>query len=1770
MLKMILKSIFLFVYVSVSCANFVTYNDCSGTASSNSNTTSFTNYMDYTGSTSGLLKNDATGSTTGMPTVTFTIPANTAIQPVLALDFGVNPYSGTDAYAIFNGKVDFSGTIIQYSSSIGWFVEIKFTNLNPSKKYTFVGSAFRNSENSTRITQCTLQGADAFTNNSSNGVVLKSGAVTKFLAANNSNEGYVVRWDDIEPGADGEFSIYTVSASSTDRRAYPLHGFMLQEIDVSVNTPPVVDAGPDQMIHLPKEYLTLTGSVSDDGWGDPMGYLESTWSQVSGPATVEFVTDIHQPQVTAHFPAAGDYELQLSATDGLLNASDVVMITAADPICPVGDMDADCIVGFSDLVQLAIAWLEDTEPSPSDLNGDAIVDMGELSLLSQSWLDNWTGSLQVTLSPAQVVTAGAQWRVDGGSWQSSGATVSSLPEGSHDVEYSVAANWSAPGTQTVQVARQQTTTATGQYSTSPQTIAISEFMATNSYIPFVNSMNIYTRYSWKTAENVNPDWIELHNTGTEALNLAGWYLTDDPDNKTKWRFPSTMGSQLILNPGQYIIVFASNKEQTLFPANYPYVDYDGALHTSFELSGNGEYLAVVAPDGVTVSQEYNDYPEQYPFMSYGISQDETIGYLTPTPGTRVNNKWTGGANLSASPGKVTDTQFSHDRGLYESAFGVTISCDTVGAEIHYTLDGTEPKSAVGSGTLLYGGPIPVSTTTCLRAKAFKAGLLSSNIDTQTYLFLDSVVTQVKPADSRYVTSWGGYSADYEMENNTTDIKLVAGDAGYTVEQARAVIKTALTKIPTLSVVTEPDYLFASTLGIYTNTINSGDLWERPASAEYFGGDPNEIFQIDCGLRISGGATGSRFPDKTAKHSLSLRFRGGYGDARLKTGIFKQTSVNEFDTLQLRSVYNNSWLHADSGQRSRCTMIHDQFARDSLIAMGQKNAGDGTFVHLYLNGLYWGVYNLHERPEASHYAAYYGGDSDFYDALNGGAAVDGSNARWNTLTQTVTAAPSQANWEAIVALLDVANYIDWTIIEHYCYNQDLKSDGNWRAAGGGVFSAPWQFYAWDSERTLENGNAGTPLTSSDENLPFFLGYLKNYAEFRIQFADRLYKHFRNQGALTYTRASARLNLRKAELIDAIIAESARWGDYRRDVRSGGSGILYTKNGHWLTAVLNIDGYLLAKETNAITHFKNYSPSLYPAIEPPVFKINTVQQSGGDVAIPCTFDMTNTNGVGQIYYTLDGTDPRAYWTENVSGTATLYNGTPIGLNKSVTVKARVKNSSTWSALHEATYVDEQISGSLRVTELMYHPVDPNLEFIELKNIGAEAINLNRVQFTNGITHTFGDVSVATGGFVLLVKNETLFEAHYTSLPVGVQVIQWIEGVLDNAGEKITIKDALGRIIQSFGYKDSWYLLTDGDGFSLSIFDPLNSDLTLWDQKAGWRTSAVSGGSPGADEAGLAPDSIIINELLAHSHDTLLDWIELHNTTAQPISIGGWFLSDSNTDYTKYAIPDDTPEIPAGGYAVFYEDLHFGTAFALSENGETLYLTSGVGGQITGYQTSQSFDASERGVSLGRHVKSDGDMDFIAMSSLTISTANAAPAVGPIVISEIQYNPAAANTGDEYIELHNISGQAVALQDWVETETAPGVFENQLVSWMFTDGIDFTFPAGTQIGVGKFLIIAKNPAAFNAYYTGLPSGTQVLGPFENGTSLSNGGEKVRFCRPGEQPFGQPRSWIRVDQVTYDDVLPWPTTPDGDGKTLQRINHWAYGNDPANWTAANSAPGQ
>jgi outer membrane lipoprotein SlyB len=322
------------------------------------------------------------------------------------------------------------------------------------------------------------------------------------------------------------------------------------------------------------------------------------------------------------------------------------------------------------------------------------------------------------------------------------------------------------------------------------------------------------------------------------------------------------------------------------------------------------------------------------------------------------------------------------------------------------------------------------------------------------------------------------------------------------------------------------------------------------------------------------------------------------------------------------------------------------------------------------------------------------------------------------------------------------------------------------------------------------------------------------------------------------------------------------------------------------------------------------------------------------------------------------------------------------------------------------------------------------------------------------------------------------------------------------------------------------------------------------------------------------VVINEVLTHTDAPLEDAVELRNTGASAMGIGGWFLSDSQDDFKKYRISDGT-SIAGGGFAVIYQNQFSNgtpTSFTFdSAHGDEVWLSAAdAAGNLTGYRAGAKFGAAQNGVSFGRVTTSVG-VDYAAASGRTLGVANAAPLVGPVVINELMYHPQEGGgfTGDdEYLELRNVTGAPVALFD-----AAHGAN-----TWKLAGGVNFVFAPGVTLGANAFaLVVPFDPAnsplldSFRAKY-GVSGSVPVHGPYSG--SLNNAGEAVELLKPDlPQPPGAPDAgfvpYVIVDKVEYGDSAPWPAgAVDGGGLSLQRQGA-SYGNEPLNWRASLPTPG-
>jgi hypothetical protein len=1132
-------------------------------------------------------------------------------------------------------------------------------------------------------------------------------------------------------------------------------------------------------------------------------------------------------------------------------------------------------------------------------------------------------------------------------------------------------------------------------------------------------------------------------------------------------------------------------------------------------------------------------------LAAGYQAYASAYFATPTPGA---------ANTGEAFGFVKDTSFSVDRGFFSNAFEVVISSDTDGATIHYTLDGSTPSEVTGTE---YTAPIPISGTTVLRAVAFKAGWQHSDVDTQTYIFPEEVIQQPElPPD--WPAVWAGDYSDYEMDPD------IITNSEYAAE-----FPGVLLRIPTLSIVTDQDNLFGSS-GIYDNSTREGVAWERPASAELINPDGTKGFQINCGIRIQGGA--SRIPSRSPKHSLRLLFKDIYGSSKLKYDLFKDSPVDSFDSIILRAGYNKSWIHSAEDQREVAQYSRDWFARKIQSDMGHA-ASHGTMVHLYVNGLYWGIYNPSERPEASFASDHLGGDKDEWDATNSGTTpfTDGDDTAWNTMVNIATNGLADlSDYEAFMEYCDVVNLADYMILNHYIGNGDWDHH-NWYGARRRRDGEGFRFFCWDSENALSSSTANTTgIRNPGKPTDLFYNAQTN-EEFRILFADRLHKHFFNDGSLTPANAS-NLWRQVSDVVDGVVvAESARWGDYRT------TNIPYTVSDHYLVQQDYILDTIFPGRT-AVVLDQYKSMGLYPDLAAPEFDVH-----GGVFTDSMEISLSATNA---IYYTLDGSDPREFGTGAVVGT--LLSG-DITLEHSSRVKARCFDGEEWSAATEAEFYDLSPS-PLRVSEVMYAPRLPDsseavisgdasdYQFIEFCNSGTETIGLVGVEFVEGVRFDFskGDVlSLSPGEFALVVKDRAAFLARYPGLESTI-VGEFI-GDLSDGGEQLKLVTAGTVSAISFTYGDGrdWPLAVDGAGHSLVPLDMASGENLSYG--GNWNASLNVDGSPGAAEPS-EDDSLCLNEVTGHTdindpaypdYDSN-DWIEIYNAGTTTVSLAGYYLSDDSYDLLKWPIPSGLQLAP-GEFIVFDEITGFHSpitsGFGINKAGEQILLIYAPGGALQRVVDAHSFKGQENGVGIGRYP--DGS-EYWVPTVPTLGTANRM-AGQTVVISEVMYHPVEdggtnENTNLEFIELYNPTGSDVPLWTVDDAETVG--------SWRIKGDVDYTFPAATSLSAGqRVLIVPFDPldsflsADFSAHYN-LAGPVPMFGPFDG--KLSNQGGRITLEKPqAPDAFDESISWVIVDELFFSEAEPWMPSADGAGYSLHRVSVDAAAADPGSWRDAVPSPG-
>jgi len=747
-----------------------------------------------------------------------------------------------------------------------------------------------------------------------------------------------------------------------------------------------------------------------------------------------------------------------------------------------------------------------------------------------------------------------------------------------------------------------------------------------------------------------------------------------------------------------------------------------------------------------------------------------------------------------------DLDFSSTRGFYNNSITLYLSADQPNTTIKYTTNGSLPSSNNGN---TYNGGIPINTTTIIRVFAYNS-TDQSNIRTHSYIFYEDVANQ---ANTKTGFPDTGFAFDGSILNNNT----------YANQ-----LNDALLQIGTISVAIDLNDLEDVYNGVF----------EKKASAEFIIPLTGKHKQEDCGIERFGGSSFN-----SHKRNFRLSFKSTYGAGKLSFPLFNDNVINEFDQLALRAGHagciNNEGNSLHTGESND---IADQVVRDLQINMSENKVGvAGNFMHLYINGIYWGVYNATERPTDGWAQKYFGNEKADYDVIKTKRALDGNKTQWTTLVNFAANnnLANNSNYQTIQNYINIENFIDYILISNYAPHSDNHpSAKNSFATKNRLTNDGFNFWIWDTEPAFDYyWPAAWYKNETIGSYPFDTIYtaLLNNADFVMQTADQMHCHCFNDGVLTPNKV-AETYMKNYNTTDvAMIAEAGRWAS-----SSAYTGFVNAKN-----RIMN--SYLPQRTNETINNYKN--AGLYPNISAASFN-----QYGGVLNSGSSVLLTNPNALGTVYYTTDRTDPRALG-GNLNTTAQIYSGSLSLPNGVYEVRARVKHGSIWSAMcPRKFYVGQNYSG-LVINEIHYNPEDSiffnstinsmdtvsgrNFEFVELKNTGNQAVYLEDVFFNKGITAKFeANTIIPSGGFIVIAEDAYWFQQKYGFAPDAT-----FAGKLENSGENIWLLDPTENIIDTLRYNDNlpWDTIPDNGKYSLALINATsdNSNSVNWSAQAIYTT-------------------------------------------------------------------------------------------------------------------------------------------------------------------------------------------------------------------------------------------------------------------------------------------------------------------------------------------------
>lgn len=933
------------------------------------------------------------------------------------------------------------------------------------------------------------------------------------------------------------------------------------------------------------------------------------------------------------------------------------------------------------------------------------------------------------------------------------------------------------------------------------------------------------------------------------------------------------------------------------------------------------------------------------------------------------------------------------------------------------------------------------------------------------------------------------------------------------------------------------------------------------------------------------ARGQAYRYGTGKNKWKFNFLPGHPlRARDNRGVLYPVS---WDKLNLSS----GMQHAQRGYRGEHGLFEALSMR--LFALAGVPAPQTHFIHLRVvdaaaeittnqyEGDFWGLYLAVEEPEGRFLAARNLPDGNLYKMekwsgtlQNQGDGQPGDGSDLLNFIQSYGQLPDEGWWRAH---FNLEGYYRFRAVLEAVHHYDVDQGKNYFYYHSPVDNR-WSIWPWDTDLTWANffGKGNEPFRSRVLAVPaFVLEYQNHLRELR----DLLFNP--EQIELLVQEAAAWIDTpaEGASMVDAdralwdynpillsryVAPGRARWGQFylSSPTRDFPGMVAHIKS--WAsTRMAWIDQFLLTDSQMPATPGLVYSgPANYPA-DLLTFVPGAYADPQGDGLAGLQWRVAQVLWPGLPGY--QPGQPNRYeieesWVSPVLTQPAAVTLPPGICQPGLTCRVRVRmldSTGRWSHWSQplqfvAGAPSRPAVDTLRITEIMYNPpnagnaIGGELEFIELKNTGAAALDLGNVRLAGAVEYTFPlGTQLAPGSWVVLAADAEQYQKVYHAAPQGEY-----SGQLNNGGETIELWDAFGRLLVAVTYRDEagWPLFADGAGPSLTLVDPAGGGDP--NAPSSWRASTVPRGSPGVDD----PVAVLFNEFAFDPATKNLQAIEFYNPAPHPVDLSGWVISARLTQMPAFGLPVGNvalipagTQIPAGGYrsvslAQLSQPLPFHSGPGTLMVGSTI-----PGGRSSGYAQVVHLYAPAYAGSMGRVVAQDGGVVYAPQES-SLGTANLNPTTAPVVLTKVRLL-ADGVSPVQWLELTNQSAEPVALSSAQDPEA----------TW-WLDGVAFGFPAAFTLPPGGRVLVAVGEPSAACAAAVAPAGWQVTGPLS--IPLSEGGGRLRLLAPWQNTTTGQASMLWVDEIVYDGAGRLAATP---GATYwQRVAPTALGADRLNWLAA------